>query len=139
MQFQFSFKQMENSQALRQYAEEKIGNLIQKFVTKPIEAQVTFSVEKTQHIAQVTLIGGDGFSIQVEHTCEDMYGSVDRLLDKLATKLKRKKEKLKAHKGHRNVRSFHYVDPEAIDFESAEIDAGDIIAYEKARSRLKAS
>ena len=42
MQFQFYFKQMESSEALKSYAQDKIENLVNKFVTKPIEVHVTF-------------------------------------------------------------------------------------------------
>ena len=50
MQFQFSFKHMESSQALSQLAETKIKDKVSKFVTKPIEAHVTFVVERHDHI-----------------------------------------------------------------------------------------
>lgn len=135
MQFQFSFKHMEVSPALKQYTEEKLSALISKFVTKPIEAKVTFAVDHHNHIAQCALAGGDGFSVQVEHTCPDMYGSVDRMLDKLAVQLKRKKEKLKGHKGNRNIKSLKYREPLNIDYNSAEIDAADIIALEEKKRK----
>jgi putative sigma-54 modulation protein len=98
MQFQFSFKHMETSDALTSYAETKIRDKIMKFVTKPIDAHVTFSVDRHNHMAHLSVHGGDGFNLQVEHTCEDMYGSVDRVVDKLEVQLKKHKEKLKNHK-----------------------------------------
>lgn len=133
MQYQFSFKHMEVSEALREYTEEKINAQIRKFVTKPIEAHVTFSLDRHLQIAHCALRGGDGFSLQVEHACEDMYGSVDRMISKLFVQLKRKKDKLKGHKGNRNIKSLKYKDPDTIDYNSAEIDASDIIAYEDKR------
>lgn len=135
MQFQFSFKHMDASPALRQYTEEKVGSLIRKFVTKPIEVQMTFSVSDHRYMASCSLVSGDGFSMQVEHRCNDMYGSVDRLLDKLSVQLKRKKDKLKKHKGTRTHRQLRYTDPDAIDYNNAEIDAADIVAFEQSRRR----
>ena len=133
MQFKFSFKHMDASPALREYTEEKIQSQINKFVTKPIEAHVTFSLDRHLQVAHCSLKGGDGFSLQVEHSCEDMYGSVDRMLSKLFVKLKRKKDKLKGHKGSRNHKSLRHRNPDGIDYNNAEIDAADIIRWEEKR------
>ena len=141
MRFQFSFKHMDASSSLQDYAEDKLRVLIDKFVTKPVEAHVTFSIDNHTHIAHCSLMGGDGFSLQVEHSCSDMYGSVDKMLDKLAGQLKKKKDKLKTHKGNRSANrgKKHGKDRREFDIDSAEIDAADIIKYEKARNRKKLS
>lgn len=135
MQFQFSFKHMETSQALQEYAREKLDSKIQKFVTKPIEVQVTFSVDK--HIQHVlcTLVGGDGFKVNVEHSCDDMYGSVDRVVDKLGAQLKKKKDRLKGHKNRSSLRSMTAPEPE----EKNVIDADDVIKYEMAKRKRSVS
>ena len=135
MRFQFSFKHMEVSPTLQKYAEDKISNQIKKFVTKPIEAHVTFSVDKHRHVVHCALSGGDGFSLQVEHECGDMYGSVDQMLDKLSVQLKRKKEKLKGHKNRKNFRTVGSSSNEKGNDDSAEIDAADIIKFEQARRK----
>ena len=135
MQFQFSFKHMPTSTALKEYAEEKIRAQVNKFVTKPIEAHVTFSLDKHLHIAHCSLKGGDGFSLQVEHSCDHMYGSVDKMLSKLFVQLKKKKDKLKGHKGNGSHKRMRFHNPHSIDYHNAEIDAADIIAYEESRRR----
>lgn len=124
---------MEVSEALQGYAEQKINNQILKFVTKPIEVHVTISVDKHLYKAHCNVLGGDGFRVQVEHVCEDMYGSIDRMVDKLATQLKRKKDKLKNHKHSKKVRNLRFVDPKTIDYQNEAIDAVDIIEYERRR------
>ncbi len=134
MQFLYSFKHMETSEALENYTEQKLAERIRKFVTKPIAAHVTFSVVRHQHTVHVSLDAGDGFGIEVEHTSVDMYASVDQLADKLASQLKKHKEKLKDHKGDRMFRSLTLV-AEA-DGDSESVDADDILKYEAARRRL---
>jgi len=129
MQFRFSFKHMETSQALQNYAKEKIKVEVDKFVSKPIEAHVTFSVDRHEHLVLCSLAGGDGFSVNVEHVCEDMYGSVDHMIDKMVSQLKKKKEKLKDHKHHKAPEPFS-AGEEAEDFESLPIDASDIVKFE---------
>jgi putative sigma-54 modulation protein len=140
MQFQFSFKHMATSPALQTYAEEKLGDKISKFVTKPIGAHVTFSVTRHQHTAHLSLDAGDGFKIQVEHTSEDMYASVDELAEKLASQLRKQKEKLKEHKGVRLAQNLERVSgrtaaPEGAATEVEVIDAGDIPKYENGKKR----
>ncbi len=135
MQFQFSFKHMQVSESLKSYTEGKVKSLVKKFVTKPIEAKITFSVDKHRHEAHLALMGGDGFLVQVDHACSDMYGSVDIVLQKLAAQLKKKKDRLKKHKGNRNIRSMRFADPDSIDYQVAEVDASDIVAFEEARRR----
>ncbi|SMF33910.1 ribosome hibernation-promoting factor, HPF/YfiA family [Pseudobacteriovorax antillogorgiicola] len=138
MQFQFSFKHMDTSQALQDYAEEKLRTKIEKFVTKAIEVQVTFSVDRHLQHANCVLVSGDGFSLNVEHACEDMYGSVDRMIDKLGAQLKRKKDKLKSHKNKGTVRTMPEVDYSAQAEEAYSIDAAEIVKFEEARRRRPA-
>lgn len=136
MQCRFSFKHMKTSQALIDYADDKIRQKIEKFSTKPIEAHVTFLVEGHDHIAHCSVKGGDGFNFQVETSCGDMYGSVDLLLDKLAVQLKKQKDKIKRHKYPHNIRQLEpteYVSKE--DCDSVPVDAADLIKLEKAKTR----
>lgn len=135
MRFQFSFKHMDVSPALKTYTKEKIEGVINKFVTKPIEAAITFSVERHLHTVHCDIFGGDGFSLSVQHSCKDMYGSVDHIVDKLHTQLKRKKDRLKQHKGHSTMKAFNGYDDQD-DYDSVEVDAADIIKYETAKRRI---
>lgn len=137
MQFRFAFKHMETSEALENYARSKIQAEVSKFVTKPIEAQVTFQVDKHKQHVLCTLVGGDGFSLNVEHSCQDMYGSVDHMIDKLSTQLKKRKDKLKDHKHPRSRRPFAVMDEE-VEYSTAEIDASDIVKFEATMKRKKA-
>lgn len=140
MLFRYSFKHMDVSPALKRYSETKLQSVIRKFVTKPIEAHVTFSVDRHLHKVHIALTGGDGFNVQTEHVCEDMYGSLDHAATKLTQQLKRKKDILKGHKGKKSVRLTFT--PEGQPFpdrheDSYEVDAADIIKYEVARKKLR--
>ena len=98
MNFKFTFKHMKTSDALRAYAQEKLTTKIEKFVSKPIEAHVTFGIEHLLNKVHLSLYAGDGFDIQAEQSSSDMYAAVDMLVDKLEAQLKKHKEKLKNHK-----------------------------------------
>lgn len=134
MRFQFSFKHMQTSEALTRHAETKVRTEVEKFVTKPVDCHITFAVDRHKHTAHCSFNGGDGYSFQVEHTCTDMYGSVDHMVDKLEVQLRRQKEKIKDHK-HRKPSKRGPAMTGDREFESAEIDALDILKYEQARRK----
>lgn len=133
MQFQFSFKHMETSPALQTHAEEKITERIQKFVTKPDMAHVTFEVMRNQHKVHLHLAAGDGFGLECEAQSEDMYASVDLMVDKLSSQLKKHKEKLKDHKAPK-VSTLDMPVAQADDA----VDAAEILKYEQGRRRAGA-
>lgn len=133
MKFKFSFRHMETSEALKNYAEQKINQEIQKFSSKPVDCHITFSVDRHNHSAHVAFNGGDGFSFQAEHTCTDMYGSVDHMVTKVETNLRKQKEKVKNHKGNSSRKSINFAER---SYETAEIDAADILLYEAARRKV---
>lgn len=127
---------MDSSSALQTYAQEKIQEKILKFASKPTDAHIIFSVDRHQHKAHLSLKGGDGFNVEVEHTCGDMYGSVDMLVDKLQAQLKKQKDKLKNHKNPKLNDNLRVIATVA-EAESA-IDAEDLLKYEQARRKVSA-
>jgi len=135
MQYHFSFKHMETSTSLESYAESKLAEKISKFVTKPIEAHVFFSVSKHIHIAHLHLKAGDGFTTDVECESGDMYATIDLMADKLEAQLKKHKEKLKSHKVSPRSLVRLVGSEESVTDEDA-VDAADIIKYENARKRV---
>lgn len=141
MLFRYSFKHMDASTALKKYSESKINGVINKFVTKPIEAHVTFSVDRHMHKVHLSLSGGDGFNVQTEHICDDMYGSVDHAMSKLTQQLKRKKDILKTHKGKNSKKTrlifTSNIESNPVDIDGTEVDAGDIVKYESAKRKIK--
>jgi len=96
MQVSTTFRHMEQSEALKNYAEEKLGR-VAKYIDEPISAQVYFSVEKIRHIVEI-VISGRGITTKASEATNDMYAAVDAVLDKIERQLKRYKEKLKDHK-----------------------------------------
>jgi putative sigma-54 modulation protein len=88
---------MEQSEALKSYAEEKLDR-VAKYIDEPITVQVFFGVEKKiRHIVEI-VITAKGISTKASEATNDMYASVDAVIDKIERQLKRYKEKIKAHK-----------------------------------------
>lgn len=84
-------RQMDLTKTLKEYAEEKIGKF-KKYLGDVSEATVTLSVEKFRHKAEV-LLKVNGSFIQAESTTEEMYSSIDEVVEKLARQVKKFKDK----------------------------------------------
>lgn len=97
MQVTMTFRHMEQSDALKAYAEEKLERVI-KYIDSPINVQVYFSVEKKiRHIVEI-VINSKGVSTKASEATHDMYAAIDAVIDKIERQLVRYKEKIKAHK-----------------------------------------
>lgn len=97
MQVATTFRHMEQSEALKSYAEEKLER-VAKYIDEPVSAQVFFAVEKKiRHIVEI-VITAKGISTKASEATGDMYAAVDAVIDKIERQLKRYKEKIKAHK-----------------------------------------
>ncbi|NBQ54493.1 MAG: ribosome-associated translation inhibitor RaiA, partial [Proteobacteria bacterium] len=100
MEMQFYFKDMRSSDSLRNYAEGKLREKVNKLATKPVIAHVTFSLQLPKKKVHVHFHNGIGGSMEIEVLDDDMYAAIDKLIDKFDGQLRRKKELLK---GHRNI------------------------------------
>jgi len=97
MQVTMTFRHMEQSDALKAYAEEKLER-VTKYIDSPISVQVYFSVEKKiRHIVEI-VINSKGISTKASEATHDMYASIDAVIDKIERQLVRYKEKIKTHK-----------------------------------------
>ena len=99
MQLQVTFRHVEPSEAIKEYAREKISK-IQKFLDGSMEAGITLSVEKHRHEADVVIIA-KGFKIHGKEITGDLYSAIDLVIDKLEAQVKKYREKLKKVGRHR--------------------------------------
>ena len=91
------FRHMETTEALRQYAIDKVSK-IKKYIDAPIEIHVVLSVEKFRHIAEVTFTI-NGFVVKGQEETEDMYSSIDMVMDKIGRQVRKYKDRLKNKRG----------------------------------------
>lgn len=81
MNIAITFRQMEATEAVKSYATDKVGKL-QKFLREPMKTQVTLSSQKTLHTAEVEVHAGT-HHFHAHDSSEDMYASIDKVIDKL--------------------------------------------------------
>lgn len=103
MQITTTFRQIEQSDALKSYVEEKLDK-VKKYIDEPIIAQTYMTVEKIRHIVEITLTA-KGVTIKASEATNDMYASIDAVVDKIERQLRRYKERLKGHKPSTDVRA----------------------------------
>lgn len=99
MQINLTGHHVEITDSLREYVNEKIGRLERHF-EKVSNTHVILSVENVRHKAEAT-VNMSGNNIFAEATEDDMYASIDALVDKLDRQVKKHKEKLKNHLHHK--------------------------------------
>lgn len=81
MRISYSFRNMESSEGVKVYASEKISK-IQKYMRTPLHAEVTFSMERHLHLVDLNLTG-DGHQYAGHGQSEDMYATIDLVIDKI--------------------------------------------------------
>ena len=79
--------------ALRDHVEKKLGKLSKHFGHDPVVAEAVLSVEKDRQMIEVTLPLPHGRVLRGQESTEDMYASVEIVVQKLERQL----DKLKTH------------------------------------------
>ena len=92
-------RKMPVTDALREYAEDKIGNSMKVMDINPLDAEVVLHVEKnpanaTPAICEVTL-RTKGHIVRVEESEEDMYAAIDLVVDKVEAQIKKHVSRVK--------------------------------------------
>lgn len=101
-----SFRHMDASPAIQQYASDKLQHVVAKYVHgEDIDSQITFSVEKFWHIVNFT-ININGLTVKSVEKTEDMYSSVDLALEKVERQMRRYKSKIRSHRPDNRQRNF---------------------------------
>lgn len=97
MQISVTFKNLDSSENLKSYIQEKLDRF-DKFLDNPAEANVVLSVEKFRHIAEIN-VNGDRLNINGKEETNDMYSAIDMVMDKLEKQIKKNKEKNRGYRG----------------------------------------
>lgn len=114
---------MEMTDAIRDYAEEKVQSL-QKFFDNIIKAEIDVGMNSQHHnkgkiyYAEVNL-SIPGKVIRVVKESEDLYKAIDKVKDHLKNELENAKEKMR-HKDKQAIRSQKEYSPEESDDEFTE-------------------
>jgi putative sigma-54 modulation protein len=93
MQFSVTFRRMEASDALKEYAKDRVQK-IRKYFPDPIAAHVTMCTERHNHRVDVSLQLHNGLTLAGHETTENMYSSIDLCIAKIERQVRKYKGKL---------------------------------------------
>ena len=100
MQISVTFRHMDPSEPLRRYATEKVTR-VKKYLFNPLEANITLSAEKHRQIAEVNILA-NRVAVNGKEETDDMYSSIDLVMDKVERQVRRHKEKKTRRKASHN-------------------------------------
>jgi putative sigma-54 modulation protein len=98
MEVAFTFRHVEPSEGVKNYAREKVAKL-QKYLRAPLTAEVIFSMERHLHTVELT-VHGDGHRFAGTQQSEDMYASIDLVIDKIDRQIREEKHASTASRKH---------------------------------------
>ncbi len=119
MRITVSGKNIEVTSALRNTVERKLSKL-EKYFNPDVEVYATLSVQKNRQILEVT-IPFNGVILRGEEENDDMYASIDLVVDKLEGQIRKQKTKLQ-RRIHSDSLKFQFIpDLEPKDKEESKI------------------
>jgi len=96
MQISIVGRRVEITDAIRDYVEKRLAKL-KKYFPNTVDVHVVLFTQKIKQAVEIT-INADGFVIHGEEASEDLYTSIDLLMDKLDAQLRKHKERMKLHR-----------------------------------------
>jgi putative sigma-54 modulation protein len=102
MQVSITGRHVELTDPLKEYVNDKLQHLKHSF-DHVVDVHVVLSVEKFRQRCEINM-QASGINIHARHETEDMYASIDGVVDKLNRQLKRYRSKLQRHQGQRGQR-----------------------------------
>ena len=98
MNITITFRHMDATDAVKAYATEKVAKL-QRFLRTPMKGQVTLSCQQDRlHSVEVDIHAGHAH-FHAHETCEDMYASIDKVIDKIERQIVSAKKTTSKRKG----------------------------------------
>lgn len=113
MKYTIRGNNIEVTAALHNYAEKKLSRLEKYFDTENTEACVVLSVTREEHKVEVT-IPLPGLMVRAEEISEDMYASMDLVIEKLERQIRKYKTKVNRKLRHESSLRLQHVNGAAI-------------------------
>jgi putative sigma-54 modulation protein len=119
MQLSVTFRHMDATDSLKEYAREKVER-IRKYFPDPMKAHVVLACDRGfNHNADVIITLHNGILIKGEETTEDMYSSIDLVMAKIERQVRRYKEKIRNHKGADSIHGQREIVHSVVSMEDA--------------------
>lgn len=122
MQLTVKGKHLDVGDSLREHVRMSLSHTAEKYFRNPIDATVVFTKEKGhRYRADISVHIGGGIVLQAQHESNDPYPAFDQAAERMATRLRRYKEKLRDHHRWEDAEEMHMASYTA--FQANENDA----------------
>lgn len=98
MRILVTFRNIEATDALRQYADAKVRRVVAKYFRRPLEGHVVLAVSKRRHHAEIT-VSADRVTLNAQDETGDLYSAIDLAVDKIERQAKKRKTRRTVRKG----------------------------------------
>ena len=119
MKLNFTGKNMDVTEALKDVTNKKLGKL-EKYFQEDIQGDVVFSTEKNRQIIEVT-INLPGTILRAEESSDDMYVAIDKAIDVLERQIRKHKTKLQRRYNNGETIRFENIAPLEVEEEGPKI------------------
>jgi putative sigma-54 modulation protein len=102
MEMTVTFRHLEPSDALKDYALDKVSR-IEKYLSNITEVHIILSHEKRANTAEVVVHANRAKITAKETHADNMYASIDLVADKIERQVKKHKDKITSHKEHKKA------------------------------------
>jgi putative sigma-54 modulation protein len=97
MNISITFRHMDATDAVKAYASEKIARL-QRFLRSPMKSQVTLDCQQERHHTVEVDVHAGNAHFHAHEASEDMYASIDMVVDKIERQIHSAKSSVTAKK-----------------------------------------
>ena len=94
MQISMTFRHMDPTDAMKELVRDKVTR-VRKYLQGQVEANVVLSMERYIHVCDIT-ISCNGHTYQGHEETDDMYTSIDRVMDKIERQIDKTKGRARA-------------------------------------------
>ncbi len=126
MQLKITFRHTEPKDAIKDYANEKLGRL-KKYFDGLVDGNLILNQEKIRFTAEATF-ATNGLRLNAKYESGDFHSAIDGVASKMERQLVRYKEKIKRHKPVTN-RERRVMREQVFDYESFIEDAGPRVVH----------
>lgn len=98
MQISMTFRHMDPSDAMKELVEDKVAR-VKKYLQGPIDVNVVLSMERYLHVCDMTISSG-GQTFKSREESDDMYTSIDRVIEKIERQIDRVKGRFRSSRSN---------------------------------------
>lgn len=120
MEITLQGRNIELSDSLKEHVEKKLQKLA-KYFRHPLQVQVVLSSQKDRQIVEITVPLND-YILRAEESTDDLYTSLDRVLDKLERQIHKYKTKIIRKARRASVEAKHMPPPSSVEEEDSDGD-----------------